>query len=143
VKIEDGAYQWKGSFSYSPDEDGYEETIPFELYITYKNGKFEGVSYDDEFRAYHNELPKVKGSIKEDQISFIVTYPVSFSIDEEDKVEIDLTKKGHEVIYSGIFFPAKNCFEGIWEIMPLEEVEDNGDITYQDYSSGEWELSLT
>lgn len=143
MKIEDGSYIWKGSFSYSPDEYDAQESVNFEIYITLKKGKFEGVSYDDEFRDHHNALPKVNGTIKDENISFIITYPISFSIDEDNKIEIDTTKKGHDVIYSGVYFSATNTFEGIWEIMPLEEIEDNGDITYQDYSSGEWELSLS
>jgi hypothetical protein len=131
---------WKGSFSYDPEEYGFEELVNFEMYVTLINGHFEGVSYDDEFRDLYPELPKVVGTIEGNQIHFVVTYPVSYSINENDEVAIDEGRKGHEVIYTGTFQKDTNRWAGIWEIMADEET-DGDDIIYTDYSSGEWEMS--
>ena len=143
MEIKEGTQVWKGSFSYNPEQEGDTEPVPFELYLDVKESNFEGVSYDDEFREYHDKLPKVKGYFEEDTIHFIVTYPVSFSINDMDKIEVDTSKKGHEVIYSGAYSSNKSKWMGIWEIMPLEEEEEeDGVMVYQDYSFGEWELSF-
>ena len=141
MHIKEGSQIWKGSFSYNPEEEIDSSPVPFELYVDFKGQKFNGVIYDDEFRAYHDKLPTVHGAIKEEIITFVLTYPVSFSIDDNDKIEIDVTKKGHEVVYSGTYSKNTSKWMGIWEIMPLEEEED-GVIIYQDYSSGEWELNI-
>jgi len=130
---------WKGKFSYNPEEYGFEEDVNFELYISKTDNQFEGVSYDDEFRDLHPELPKVVGTIYGNQIHFVVTYPVSYSINENDEVAIDEGRKGHEVIYMGTFQKDTNRWAGIWEIMADEETIGN-DIIYTDYSSGEWEM---
>jgi hypothetical protein len=130
---------WKGKFSYDPEEYGFEEEVNFEMYVKLNDGFFEGVSYDDEFRDLYPELPKVKGLINDNQIQFVVTYPVSYSIDENDKILIDVNRKGHEVIYTGAFISEFNKWAGIWEIMADEEM-DGDDIIYTDYSSGEWEM---
>lgn len=139
MHIKEGSHIWKGSFSYNPEQEGDTEPVPFELYVEVKESRFEGVSYDDEFREYHDKLPKVNGYFEEDTIHFVVTYPVSFSINDMDEIEVDATKKGHEVIYSGAYSSNNSKWMGIWEIMPLEE-EENGVMVYQDYSFGEWEL---
>lgn len=131
---------WKGKFSYNPEEYGFEEDVNFELYISKTDNQFEGVSYDDEFRDLHPELPKVKGFIDGDKIYFVITYPVSYSIDENDKILIDQTRKGHDVIYNGTFDRTFNKWSGIWEIMQEEEI-DGDEIIIQDYSTGEWEMS--
>ena len=130
---------WKGSFSYDPEEYGFEEVVNFELYVTLKDNHFEGVSYDDEFRDLYPELPKVVGTIDGNQIHFVVTYPVSYSIDENDEIAIDETRKGHEVIYTGALQKETNRWSGIWEIMEEEE-KVGDDIIYTHYSSGDWEM---
>ena len=84
---------WKGKFSYNPEEYGVVDDVNFEMYVSFKNGKFEGKVYDDEFRELCEELAFVKGFVEKNQIYFVVTYPISYAIDENDKVQIDTTKK--------------------------------------------------
>ncbi|MBI1835960.1 MAG: hypothetical protein HYR91_01715 [Flavobacteriia bacterium] len=131
---------WKGKFSYNPEEYGEVDDVNFEMYVSIKNGEFEGVSYDDEFRDLYPELPKVKGKITANEIHFVIVYPVSYSVDDDNQISIDVNQKGHEVIYNGIFYPNQNLWKGEWEILPHEETHGD-EIIYQNYSSGEWEMS--
>lgn len=130
---------WKGKFSYDQEDYGFVDEVDFELYLHFDGNEMKGVCYDEEFRDLYHELPKVFGTIDGDKIEFTVTYPVSYSINEEDEIVIDPTKKGHDVIYKGEFDHALNRWRGIWEI--FEAVEKSGKVTvYQHYSHGYWEL---
>ena len=130
---------WKGKFSYNPEEYGIVEDVDFELYVELKDGKFEGKVYDDEFRELCDQLAIVKGFIEENRIHFVVTYPISYSMDENDQVQIDPNKKGHDVIYNGFLNPNRGKWEGEWEIMEEEPIEGSGDV-YQYHSTGGWEM---
>lgn len=132
---------WKGKFSYDPIEYGIIDDVNFELYVELKNGSFEGVSYDDEFRELCDELAKVKGFIEDEHISFVVTYPISYSIDENDVVSIDPSKKGHDVIYDGNFIGNLGKWAGTWEIL-AEKVKMGKDEYFQHYSTGHWEMTM-
>ena len=130
---------WKGKFSYNPEEYGIVDDVDFEMYVELKEGKFEGKVYDDEFRELCDELAIVKGFIDENKIHFVVTYPISYSIDENDKVQIDESKKGHDVIYNGFLNSNLGRWEGGWEIMEEEPIEGSDDV-YQYHSTGLWEM---
>jgi hypothetical protein len=130
---------WKGKFSYNPEEYGIVDDVDFELYVELKDGKFEGKVYDDEFRELCDQLAFVKGFIEENRIHFVVTYPISYSMDENDQVQIDPSKKGHDVIYNGFLNPNRGKWEGEWEIMEEEPIEGSDDV-YQYHSSGGWEM---
>jgi hypothetical protein len=130
---------WKGKFSYNPEEYGIVDDVDFELYVELKDGKFEGKVYDDEFRELCDQLAIVKGFIEENRIHFVVTYPISYSMDENDQVQIDPSKKGHDVIYNGFFNPNRGKWEGEWEIMEEEPIEGSDDV-YQYHSTGGWEM---
>ena len=130
---------WKGKFSYNPEEYGIVEDVDFELYVELKDGKFEGKVYDDEFRELCDQLAIVKGFIEENRIHFVVTYPISYSMDENDQVQIDPNKKGHDVIYNGFLNPNRGKWEGEWEIMEEEPIEGSDDV-YQYHSTGGWEM---
>lgn len=132
---------WKGKFSYNPEEYGVVEDVDFELYVELNNGKFSGKVYDNEFRELCNELAIVKGFIDEDRIHFVVTYPVSYSVDENDEVQIDASKKGHDVIYNGFLNPILQKWEGEWEILEEEPIEGSDDV-YQYHSTGNWEMDF-
>lgn len=130
---------WKGKFSYNPEEYGIVEDVDFELYVELKDGKFEGKVYDDEFRELCDQLAIVKGFIEENRIHFVVTYPISYSMDENDQVQIDPNKKGHDVTYNGILNTNRGKWEGEWEIMEEEPIEGSDDV-YQYHSTGGWEM---
>jgi len=130
---------WKGKFSYNPEEYGIVDDVDFELYVELKDGKFEGKVYDDEFRELCDQLAIVKGFIEENRIHFVVTYPISYSMDENDQVQIDPNKKGHDVIYNGFLNPNRGKWEGEWEIMEEEPIEGSYDV-YQYHSTGGWEM---
>jgi hypothetical protein len=130
---------WKGKFSYNPEEYGIVDDVDFELYVELKDGIFEGKVYDDEFRELCEELAIVKGYINENRIHFVVTYPISYSMDENDQVQIDPSKKGHDVIYNGFLNPNRGKWEGEWEIMEEEPIEGSDDV-YQYHSTGGWEM---
>ena len=130
---------WKGKFSYNQEEYGIVEDVDFELYVELKDGKFEGKVYDDEFRELCDQLAIVKGFIEENRIHFVVTYPISYSMDENDQVQIDPSKKGHDVIYNGFLNPNRGKWEGEWEIMEEEPIEGSDDV-YQYHSTGGWEM---
>lgn len=132
---------WKGKFTYNPEEYGLMDDVDFELYVSIENGVFEGKVYDDEFRDLYDGLAEVKGFIDEDRIHFVVTYPVSYSMDENDEVKIDPTKKGHNVIYNGFLNKDKNKWEGEWEILEEEPIEGSDDV-YQYHSTGGWEMNM-
>ncbi len=131
---------WKGKFSYDPEEYGQMDDVDFELYVELDNGIFEGKVYDDEFRDVYDGLASVKGFIDQERIHFVVTYPVSYSMDENKEVTIDTTKKGHDVIYDGILNPISEKWEGDWEILEEEPIEGSTDV-YQFHSTGGWEMS--
>lgn len=132
---------WKGKFSYNPEEYGIIDDVNFELYIELADDKFEGVVYDDEFRELCDLLPKVKGFIEDDHINFVVTYPISYSIDENDVVSVDPTKKGHDVAYDGYFIENSGKWVGKWEIL-AQKIKTGKDEFYQHYSMGSWEMSM-
>jgi hypothetical protein len=131
---------WKGRFSYSPEEYGVIEDVYFELYVTINGEKFEGVVYDDEFRELSGDLPKVKGFIEGTHISFVVTYPFAYSINEDNVVSIDPNKKGHDVVYDGHFAPNSGKWTGKWEILP-QKFKAGKDEYFQHYSCGDWEMT--
>ncbi len=131
---------WKGKFSYNPEEYGVMEDVDFELYVELSNGTFEGKAYDDEFRDLYDGLANVKGFIEHDRIHFVVTYPVSYSMDENDEVKIDTTKEGHNVIYNGYLNHTSGKWEGEWEILEEEPIEGSTDV-YQFHSTGGWEMN--
>ena len=128
---------WKGKFSYNPEEYGVVDDVNFEMYVSFSNGKFEGKVYDEEFRELCEELAFVKGFIENEKIYFVVTYPISYSIDENDRVQIDPSKKGHDVIYTGLLNKHLNKWEGSWEILEEEPIEGSDDV-YQYHSTGWW-----
>ena len=128
---------WKGKFSYNPEEYGVVDDVNFEMYVSFSNGKFEGKVYDEEFRELCEELAFVKGFIEKEKIYFVVTYPISYSIDENDRVQIDPSKKGHDVIYTGLLNKQLNKWEGSWEILEEEPIEGSDDV-YQYHSTGWW-----
>jgi hypothetical protein len=128
---------WKGKFSYNPEEYGVVDDVNFEMYVSFSNGKFEGKVYDEEFRELCEELAFVKGFIENEKIYFVVTYPISYSIDENDRVQIDPSKKGHDVIYTGLLNKQLNKWEGSWEILEEEPIEGSDDV-YQYHSTGWW-----
>jgi len=130
---------WKGKFSYNPIEYGIVDDVLFEMYVELNGENFEGKVYDEEFRELCEELAFVKGEVSETKIHFVVTYPISYSTDENDQVQIDASKKGHDVIYNGTFNPNKGRWEGDWEILEEEPIEGSDDI-YQYHSTGEWEM---
>ena len=140
--IKDGSYNWKGTFSYNEEEYGHQDEVAFELFVQVKSSIISGVCYDEEFRDYHKkDLPVVKGRLEDQTIYFTISYPVGFSIDEEKNLLYEPTGKGHDVHYAGVFDDlSKRCF-GIWEILPSEE-EVDGQMVYQDYSTGEWEILI-
>ena len=131
---------WKGKFAYNPAEYGIIDDVYFELYVEVVNGSFEGKCYDDEFRDLCDQLSAVKGFFENDIISFVVTYPVSYSMDENEKVTIDQTKKGHDVIYHGTFNSKQNTWSGEWEILAEPEKENEGFV--QNHSTGSWEMTM-
>lgn len=132
---------WKGKFSYNPQEYGVLDDVDFELYVELNDSKFEGVVYDDEFRELCEILPKVKGFIEDDHISFVVTYPVAFSIDENDEISIDKTQKGHDVAYDGYYAPNLGKWIGKWEIL-AQKIKKGKDEFYQHHSIGAWEIIM-
>lgn len=131
---------WKGKFSYNPEEYGIVEDVSFELYVQLKDGKFNGVVYDDEFRELCDILPKVKGFIDENHISFVITYPIAYSVDENEVVSIDPTKKGHDVSYDGYYTDNLGKWIGKWEIL-AKRIKEGKDDYYQHYSAGGWEMT--
>lgn len=132
---------WKGKFWYDPEEFETDNEVCFELYVHYLDNHFEGVVYDEEFRLYSEKLPTVKGWIEKDAMHFTVNYPIGFSINEADEIEIDPSHAGHDVFYHGTFDVHDNMWRGTWEI--IEKEEQQGDqIIYQNYSSGDWELFI-
>lgn len=133
---------WKGKFSYNPEEYGVMDDIDFELYVSLENGQFEGKAYDDEFRDLYDGLANVKGFIDFERIHFVVTYPVSYSMDENDEVRIDTSKVGHNVIYNGFLNKEIGKWEGEWEILEEEPIEGSTDV-YQYHSTGGWEMEFT
>ncbi len=133
---------WKGKFSYNPEEYGIVDDVCFELYVSLENGQFSGKAYDDEFRDLYDGLANVKGFVDMERIHFVVTYPVSYSMDENDEVKIDPTKKGHNVIYNGFLNKTIGKWEGEWEILEEEPIEGSTDV-YQYHSTGGWEMEYT
>ena len=131
---------WKGKFSYNPEEYGVVEDVAFELYVNLIEGKFIGKIYDEEFRALCDQLASVEGFIEGDKIHFVITYPISYSMDENDQVQIDPSKKGHDVIYNGFLNTTRNIWEGDWEILEEEPIEGSDDV-YQFHSTGGWDMS--
>ena len=132
---------WKGKFSYDPQEYGIVDDVDFELYVELTDSKFEGVVYDEEFRELCEILPKVKGFIEGDHISFVVTYPVAFSIDENDEISIDTSQKGHDVAYDGYYAANAGKWIGKWEIL-AKKIKNKEDEYYQHHSIGGWEITM-
>ncbi len=132
---------WKGKFSYDPEEYGQSEDVNFELYIVMKDSTFEGVVYDDEFRSFSDLLPKVKGFIDNQHINFVVTYPIAYSIDDDDVISIDPTQKGHDVAYDGHYLDKLGKWVGKWEILP-KKIKNKEDEYFQHHSIGDWEMEM-
>ena len=92
---------WIGKFLDIVHEDK-EEEFAFRIDAEMDDKmRFTGKVWEEEFYEKTKLFIDVKGSIKENRIQFVKTYPCVYEIDENFKTIIDYSKKGHQVRYDG------------------------------------------
>lgn len=99
------------------DQNGSEVPFVFRMDVEMDEKlSFKGTVWEDEFSGITGKLLTVKGFIDEDHISFVKKYPCSYEFDENGKIIIDESKRGHEVIYDGYWDDENKNWTGEWEV---------------------------
>ncbi|PIA77698.1 hypothetical protein BFR04_09690 [Gaetbulibacter sp. 4G1] len=131
---------WKGFFSY---EDEYSSLasfreVEFEINIFVNNHSFEGTAHDEESKKYFDEPVKVKGVFENNFISFVMKYPYTYFLNENDEIVVDKQVSHPDVNYYGEFDMHSKTYKGQWEITYIVEQFIDGDV--EEIYSGNWEL---
>ncbi len=131
---------WEGFFTYEFD-DNKNEKIPFELFLEFDKNSFTGYSVDEETKnLFKKGDVKVKGFIDELMISFIIIYPFSYYVDEEEKMQIDYSIKNHSIEYIGNWNKKEQKYEGKYEVI-FNDFPMRYDGSYDiEYYTGNWEM---
>lgn len=117
---------WKGQFSYLAGYDTinqYKE-VEFNMELTLENGSISGTSYDDESKDYFDAPAIVKGFYKENTISFILKYPCSYFLNDNDEIELDKNNEHPDIHYLGRIDESGKFIQGTWEITVWDEDQD-------------------
>ncbi len=107
---------YQGNY-YQIDKSGNNLPFLFRMEVELdKNFSFNGTVWEEEFTEMSGKHLSVKGFIDNDHISFVKQYPCLYKIDEKWKVNIDVSKRGHAVIYDGYWDESIGSWIGEWEV---------------------------
>lgn len=113
---------YQGNY-YDIDKEGNESPFQFRIEVDIDEKlSFTGTVWEEEFTGITGKLSTVKGFIDEDHISFVKKYPCTYEYDENGKIIIDESRKGHEVIYDGYWDENTGTWSGEWEVEGETEV---------------------
>jgi hypothetical protein len=132
---------WIGKFLDIVTEDK-EEEFAFRIDAELDDKmRFKGTVWEEEFYEQTKLFIDVKGTIKEDRIQFVKTYPCVYEIDENFKTIIDYSKKGHQVKYDGKKQKGTEKWIGEW-LVKGDTVVIDGETYQQDDYGGSFEMTL-
>lgn len=133
---------WIGKFKDIVNEDK-EEEFAFRIDAELDDKlRFKGTVWEEEFYEQTKLFIDVKGTIKEDRIQFVKTYPCVYEIDENFKTIIDYSKKGHQVRYEGKKQKGTEKWIGEW-LVKGDKVVIDGETYEQDDYGGSFEMTLS
>lgn len=102
---------------YDFDEKGNESPFAFRMDVDINDKlSFMGAVWEEEFTRISGKKLSVKGYIDGDHISFVKQYPCHYGYDENGKVFVDDTQRGHDVIYDGYWDEERGIWSGEWEV---------------------------
>lgn len=127
-------HKWKGTFAYDEADYGKNRTLKFEMVVDLTDNEFTGTWWDEEYATLSTELGKVKGSIKEDFITFVLNFPVNYIEEEDGTLKLDYSTEPYDVYHDGFFDERTNEWIGNWE---FKVTDPNGDY----YLAGHFNLS--
>lgn len=127
---------------YDIDQQGNESSFSFKMDVELDSKmNFSGIVWEEEFSEISGKNLSVKGFIDDDHISFVKQYPCFYAYDENGKVIIDTSKKGHEVIYDGYWNDNIGVWVGEWEVEGQTELKGLDDITTEVFI-GSFEMKM-
>ncbi|MEM6802393.1 MAG: hypothetical protein AAF696_13375 [Bacteroidota bacterium] len=132
--------KWEGYYEYGL---GYSlphfgERIKMQLSIRGDAEEFEGEIEEEpsEFSVPHTST--LTGFCEESFISFVKTYPISPSIDEEEATDLVEEKGKLEVVYEGALDEKNKAMYGNWTI--IESLKDERGMLHEFAIGGIWLL---
>lgn len=127
-------HTWKGTFAYDEADYGKNRSLQFKMVVELVDGEFTGTWWDEEYSTLSSELGKVKGSIKDDFITFVLNFPVNYLEEENGDLRLDYSTEPYDVYHDGFFDERSNEWQGNWE---FKVTDPNGYY----YLTGEFALN--
>lgn len=131
---------FEGFFTY--DTAAETKKIGFRLEVWPEDGSFSGFATDEETKdLFAIGTIRVKGFTEDALISFVKTYPNTYSLDEYGKAVISDPDKSHPVEYYGVWDEQEGKYAGNYVVVFAEHWKDRhkGIYTTEKYS-GYWEM---
>lgn len=135
--------KFKGWFAYQDSNFvGGERIVYFQMDVIDNKGNFEGTATDDETRdIFKDEVITVKGFFDDGIISFLKTYPHSYTVTDHYGVEVDYSKKNHVVEYFGIWDDVEHKFVGTYTVVNNKHrLDDVRGVFNELFYEGYWEM---